>query len=461
MPAISSLDVERLHQSSLDLLEQTGVAYNTSKVAEVLRPYGIKVEGEDQRARLPRSFVEWALSQAPRNVRLAARLPDNDLVLDGRRPHHTTDSQGTRTLDRKTGQIRQSSLVDLMDALRMADALDMVEIVNVIVAANDIPAHLRTIRHFAAAFQQTGKHIRTSVLHPDQAPFIFELARLACGSDTFRPVFSTVDCTISPLMHDGAMTEACILMAQKAVPIMIYPMPLAGGTSPVSLAGTILMHNTEFLSGLALFQAVRPGTPLIYGGGASQLDMKTGRYGGSADGHGLGPALAQMAHYYNLPVNLNGLSTSSLAIDAQYGHEASTNCILAYLAGADEIFSVGLLGDAQILSLEKMVMDNHLARRVQQALNPISFDTAHLSANLISRVGIGGQFLTQRETRDQTRRDYIPKWPPAGAKLDTLLQRETEDILANHQAPPLPEGAAEKIADLLEDAGRSLKGDDQ
>ena len=135
---------------------------------------------------------------------------------------------------------------------------------------------------------------------------------------------------------------------------MVYPMPLAGGTSPVTLGGTILLHNVEFLSGLVLFQVVNPGTPIIYGTGASQLDMHTGRYGGSADGYALQLALCDLARFYNLPVNLGGLSSASERLDAQYGHEATSAGLLAYLAGADEMYSMGLLGSAQILSLEKI-----------------------------------------------------------------------------------------------------------
>jgi trimethylamine--corrinoid protein Co-methyltransferase len=135
------------------------------------------------------------------------------------------------------------------------------------------------------------------------------------------------------------MTEACIELAKLNVPIMIYPMPLAGGTSPVTLGGTMLMHNIEFLSALVLFQCVNPGAPLIYGTGASQLDMQTGRYGGGADGFGVGAALINLARYYDLPANLFGLSTKSKKIDAQYGYEAVAGTMLAYLAGADEIRS--------------------------------------------------------------------------------------------------------------------------
>jgi trimethylamine--corrinoid protein Co-methyltransferase len=298
--------------------------------------------------------------------------------------------------------------------------------------------------------------VRTGILHAGQVPFIVDLARAVTEDDGFRPIFSAVDCTISPLMHDGPMTEACIELAKLSVPIMVYPMPLAGGTSPVRLGGTLLVHNVEFLSGLVLFQAVNPGTPIIYGTGASQLDMHTGQYGGSADLYGLELALCAMGHFYNLPVNLGGLSTSSTKLDAQYGHQATAACLLAHLAGADEIYSMGLLGSAQILSLEKMVLDNHLTRQIETMVKPALVDEAHLQVELIERVGIGGHYLKQRETRNFTRQEYVPRWPPAGKTMREIARAEALEILHSHKPPALPEGAAEQIATIVAAADRAL-----
>ena len=252
-PVLTRQQIERIHQRSLDLLERVGIDYKTPRALEILERSGCPVEYARTWASLPRDLVEWALARPPRVVRLGARDPARDLVLDGRRPHHTTDSQGTEAIDLETGERHDSTAEDLRRGLLFADALDQIEIVNVMVSASDVPAHLRMVYHFAQAFTQTSKHVRSGILNAQEVPFIVELARAATGDDGFRPIFSVVDCTISPLMHDGPMTEACIELAKLQVPIMVYPMPLAGGTSPVTLSGTILLHNVEFLSGLVLF----------------------------------------------------------------------------------------------------------------------------------------------------------------------------------------------------------------
>jgi trimethylamine--corrinoid protein Co-methyltransferase len=455
-PVLDDDQLEKIHQHSLDLLERVGIDYKTPRALRILEGMGCPVDYDRTWASLPRDLVEWALQQAPRVVHLRARDPARDVILDGRRPHHTTDSQGSQAIDLETGERRASTRRDLERGLLFADALDQVEIVNVMVAAGDVPAHLRTVQHFGLAFTQTSKHVRTGVHHPDQVPFVVELARLANGSAEFAPIFSAIDCTISPLMHDGPMTGACIELAKLGVPIMVYPMPLAGGTSPVTMAGTVLLHNVEFLSGLVLFQAVRPGLPVIYGTGASQLDMQTGRYGGSADGHTMRLALCDLARAYNLPVNLWGLSSSSKELDALYGHEATVQGMLSTLAGADEVYSMGLAGSSQILYLDKMVLDNHLARQIEILARCFPLDEEHLQAGLIERVGIGGHYLGQRETRSLTRREYVPIWPAVGAPLLDLVHKEALDILRTHRPPPLPTGAEDEFERVLAQAARAL-----
>jgi trimethylamine--corrinoid protein Co-methyltransferase len=130
--------------------------------------------------------------------------------------------------------------------------------------------------------------------------------------------------------------------------------------------------------------------------------------------------------------------------------------LLATLAGADEIYSLGLLGSAQVLSLEKMVLDNHLARQINNMARPLLLDEEHLQAGLIERVGIGGHFLGQRETRTFTRGEYMAAWPPAGKSLLDLVRKEALDLLHHHRPPPLPAGAAQRIEAIVADADQAL-----
>jgi trimethylamine--corrinoid protein Co-methyltransferase len=200
---------------------------------------------------------------------------------------------------------------------------------------------------------------------------------------------------------------------------------------------------------LALFQLVQPGSPVVYGTGAVQMDMASGQMRDNARGNMMRLGLAEMAKFYHLPVNMGGLGTASEHLDAQYAFDAGTTCLLSYLAGADEIYSMGLLGSAQILSFEKLVLDNHLARELElmvQALDPVDGD---LGGDLIRRVGVGGHFLSQPETRSYIRREYVPVWPPVGKDMLGVARAQAGELLATHQPPPLAPAAEAEIEKIM------------
>jgi trimethylamine--corrinoid protein Co-methyltransferase len=399
-------------------------------------------------------MVEWALTQTKRVVRLCARDPEKDVILDGRSSHHTTSSQGNQVIDLDTGERRLTTARDLAQGALVADAMDRLDVVNVMVAATDVVQAARTVHHFAICFANTGKHVRTGVLRPEEVPFIVRLVTAACGGE-FRPILSVVYCTLSPLMHDGPTVEAALELVKLGVPMLLYPMPLAGGTSPATAAGTNLQHNVEVLSGLVLFQVLKPGAPVIYGAGPSQLDMRTGNWREAANGMATRLAQAAMGRFYNLPVNLTGLGSASHEIDFFSGYEGASACMLSYLSGADELYSMGLLG-AEYLSLEKMVLDNHIAGQLELMVSPITVDAEHLQADVIAKVGAGGHYLARRETQAAVRKEYLEPWPPEGESMHEIAQREAREILANHRPLVLPEGASQEFETILAEAEEAL-----
>ena len=82
-----------------------------------------------------------------------------------------------------------------------------------------------------------------------------------------------------------------------------------------------------------------------------------------------------------------------------------------------------------------MVLDNHLARQIEIMAQPVLVDEEQLQAGLIERVGIGGCFLQQRETRAFTRREYVPVWPSAGKTMLELAHDEALEILKTESIP--------------------------
>jgi len=80
-------------------------------------------------------------------------------------------------------------------------------------------------------------------------------------------------------IHDASLdrlqTQEIVGGTRNGIPGSISPGPMAGASSPVTLAGTVAQANAEFLSGLVISQAASPGAPVIYACWARHLDQKT------------------------------------------------------------------------------------------------------------------------------------------------------------------------------------------
>ena len=65
-------------------------------------------------------------------------------------------------------------------------------------------------------------------------------------------------------------------MPAPARRVVVTPFTLSGAMSPVTIAGALAQQNAEALAVIALAQTINPGTPVIYGGFTSNVDMRTG-----------------------------------------------------------------------------------------------------------------------------------------------------------------------------------------
>jgi trimethylamine--corrinoid protein Co-methyltransferase len=70
--------------------------------------------------------------------------------------------------------------------------------------------------------------------------------------------------------------DGLVAMAAHGQPVVITPFTLMGAMAPVTLAAALAQQNAEVLFGLVLAQAVRAGSPVMYGAFTSNVDMRSG-----------------------------------------------------------------------------------------------------------------------------------------------------------------------------------------
>ena len=455
--ALSEDERSQVHEQTLRILARTGVTVETSQGRRILKEAGAEVDENSGRVRFPRALVEASLRQATKDFTLGARRPNWDFPMNKGECRLTVSGQGTQAIDRQTGEYRNSLFSDVMDATRLADALDDIGSFGGMVTATDRDRSTLTnyIDHLLHLFRNFSKHISCGVSRKEQTPWLFEVLQVVFGDkETIRkkkPISCTV-CPQSPLMIDDTYTDAYLTLKGWGIPVVVMPMPIMGATAPASLISTVVIANCEVVAMLCLLQAAEPGVPVIYAPVSSLMDPRTGLLmSGAAERGLLSAAAIEMARFYGLPAETCGASTSQYTPGIQAAYERALNTMTPMLSGPDILAAAGLLGSAMILSLEQMLMDSEVFRLCKRAHQGISSGTDMWLEEVIEQVGPGGHFMDQPSTLKAVRGDewYISNfgvhcsfedWDASGRReLFNEAREEVDRILRTHQSLPLDE----------------------
>ena len=205
---------------------------------------------------------------------------------------------------------------------------------------------------------------------------------------------------MSPLLFPDDVAEAIMETADLGIPLGPVPCPIAGATSPMSLAGSLVQQNAEILATVVLAQLVRPGLPIVYCGRLSVMEPRTGIsvWGGVEVGLA-SAATVQIGHRYGLPVNVYGLSTNAHVVDLQNGYERALGAVVPALSGADELSGIGEMDAGVASSYAQMVVDNEIAAGVSRVRHGLSVDNEALAVEVVSTAMDGPRhYLGQSHT---------------------------------------------------------------
>jgi len=309
--SLTPTELDNIHGATLKVLQHTGIRVYSLDALKIFASGGADVDFHSGLVRIPPYMVEESIESAPSCFILAGRTPEDDVFIGGRRVHFTTFGAGSKVLDHQTGKLSHATKSDLGEAALVADALSNVDIFTTTVTATDMPVDLGGLHEAEAFLLNTSKHCQHCHLKDGfEARLFFEMAAVITGGwDKLRerPIVSTMICPSSPLQLHRGNAEIIIESARAFVPVNILPMVMAGATAPVTLAGTMVVHNAEVLGGIVLHQLVNRGAPIIYGGSSTIFDMYTLTAPVGAPEVGmLSAAAAEMAHFYLLPSYVGG-----------------------------------------------------------------------------------------------------------------------------------------------------------
>lgn len=436
----------RIHEASLRILWEVGVKILSRRVQKLLAEKGANVDAARSIVRIPNSMVEEALELVPNEMVLCGRERRFDLKIpaeDG--PFVATSGFASFIRDFETGERRMSRSSDLRDFAVLSDYLDGVDFFWPIVTPTELPAPVQTVHGLAISLQNTGKHVQYQALSEKEARWQIQLAAAIVGGKEElrrRPIFSSINCSVSPLMFEKGSSEAMVELARAGVPVAPMSMALCGSTAPATIAGTMAIANSENLASLVILQCASPRAPVIYCVESTSADMRTGSINYAAPELPLIEAgVVQMARFYELPVYAIG----------------GGSFIIRY----DITASLGDLENAESAALEKLILDAEALANARAYLRRFSIDEETLAFDAIKKVGPGGNFLGLKHTLEHFQKEIwlkkraaIPS-PTDGSQIDRAKEK-VKKILKEHSVPPLDKDIQKELNNIIKRAEKEL-----
>jgi len=427
---LSTEQVQRIHDASLEILEEVGLLVRNEKARQLFNRHGCHVDEQAQLVKFPPKIVEEFRAFTPTSFTFRGRDPGFDRTIPKDSPIIVTASSAPNIIDPLSGLERRSTSADIARIAHLINELPGYDIFSISTLAEDAPKNQFTLSRLFPALKNCLKPIRSTATDVADAESVLKLGSLIAGSEQAyldRPFITHHFCpVVSPLTMDYASTELTIYFAEKGLPVYPSIVPNGGLTSPMTMTGTLVLGNAEFLAIVTLMQMVRKGTELIYSTLPTMADMRTGAYAsGGVECGMLHMAFAQMAHFYQVPCGGYIGLTNSKINDSQAGFETGLSSAAATLAGADMLNMGGLLDALKAFDFAKAVIDNEIALMLKRIKRGMEFSEENMALDVIRSVGPGGTFMTHRHT---------VQWMRKAALMPKIAERDPREVWINKGA---------------------------
>ncbi len=431
----------RIIQEAVDLLEDPGIVINHQATLDLLEEAGGKVNREASKVSLSSSLVEKALETCPAQISLYDLLGQEAIRYGTGKTFYNPGSSALRILDPESGMLRAAHTEDLALFIQLVEVLEPLDTQSTALVCSDVPESIQDLYRLYIALNYLKKPIITGVFHHSSWQAMFEmLSAVSGGSQRLvqKPLAVFDICPTSPMTWSFTCAQNLLDNARAGIPIQIISMPMAGATSPVTLAGALVQGTAENLSGVVISQLARPTAPVIWGGSPAVFDMKYGTAPMGAPGTWLlAAAYAQISSSLEIPSQAYLGITDAKSIDFQAGLESAPGALLGALAGLDLVSGAGMLAYENCQSLEKLLLDAETIALVKHFLKGFTLPESPLAVDPIKQAGFQGDFISLEHTYQHFReeahyptnlidRQRLEDWQDSGSK--DARQRAREEL---------------------------------
>jgi trimethylamine--corrinoid protein Co-methyltransferase len=403
--------LESIHQAGLTILRDTGMNILSESARRRYAEAGFEVDQESQRVRFDPALVESLIAKAPSGFTLRARNPEKNLRIGDGYLVFTSVGGPAYVMDSGRGR-RNGSHAEMCDFIRLVQSLDILhQDGGGGFEAMDLPAASRHLDLFYAQCTLLDKNWVPWTMGREQTLDAINMVSLSLGCTPEQLVESPALCGIintnTPLQLDIPMAEGLMTLAEFGQAVAVTPFTLSGAMAPITLAGALALQHAEAMAGIALAQIVRPGTPVLYGGFTSNVDMKSGSPAfGTPEYLQAAQASGQLARRLGVPFRSSNVNAANCP-DAQAAYESCLSLWGAISGQANMIkHAAGWLHGGLTASLEKLIIDAEVLQMVAASLEPFAVDADSLALQAIHEVGPGGHFFASEHTMARYRNAF-------------------------------------------------------
>lgn len=439
---LSQEQIEQIFQATLVCLRQTGVEVNNPEAMALLGDAGASIDGN--RARIPAHIIENAVNQAPSSFEIHGQASQWDMAVGPGQVHFGPGPTCTYYVDPNSGKRRKAQRQDPATTAHVCDALDHIDYIMSLGLIDNVTASLASVHEFAQMITHTKKPVLAWAFEIEQLAAICQIAEVVAGGpEAFRqrPNFGFFSTWQAPLIHTDKDLANCFLAVEKNIPVIYLGGGTAGLSGPITGAGLMVTNLASMLSGLAILQLKKPGTPVCLGAIPAPMDLRTARlaYGGPEMSL-YSAAISEVTHFLGIPYMGTAGASESKLVDLQAAIESTLQVVLSQMSKANLVHDVGFLDCADIGSLEMLVMTNEiicLARRIAKGIE-VNPDT--LMLDLIDEVGPGGNFIMSPQTAMRCRQEIM---------TPELMDRDACQIWEENGSATMLERIRKKLSEIL------------
>ncbi|MCX6984410.1 MAG: trimethylamine methyltransferase family protein, partial [Lentisphaerae bacterium] len=364
MTVLTDGEVKDIHEATIDILENCGVKIMSAEMLDFLSKRGMNTDMEKQTVKFARNVIEDMISSVPDKIEIFDRSGQTAFVIGDGTPRIAAGHNAVFWLDGETGKTRNSTVADVERFARICDKLEVIDMIGIPVMPQDIPKPEATLLYgVKAVIENSAKPIFFSTDRRDVNSSIIELLGAAFDGDLRTQAYGISQLSpTSPLFWEKSVLDAITDTVASGVPLAILPEPIAGLSSPYTLAGLVTMNNAESISGMVIAQLLKKGSKVLYANSWTTADMRNcASLVGSAETTLCRIAGAQMAKFYGVPCHTTAPNSDNHNHDEQNAWEKTFSTFCAQAAGNDLIVNCGMFATGLTCSHEQLVMDAEIS----------------------------------------------------------------------------------------------------